>query len=72
MIFTRPNQRYQQQFTWMGETATRLESDLDRDLDSCRSITLRGMDLILPRVQVPSSNPAPSDPALGEPPVWIP
>lgn len=45
----------QQQLTCMGDTATRLESDLDRDLDSCRSNTLRGMDLILPRVQALSS-----------------
>lgn len=41
--------------TCMGDTAARLESDLDRDLDSCRSNTLRGMDLILPRVHALSS-----------------
>lgn len=37
----------------MGDTAAILESDLDSDLDSCRSSTLRGMERILPRVQVP-------------------
>ncbi|KAK0144409.1 hypothetical protein N1851_017229 [Merluccius polli] len=36
-----------------GDTATRLESD--RDLDSWRSSVLRGIDLILPRVQARSS-----------------
>lgn len=60
----------QQLLTCMGDTATRLESDLDRDLESCRSNTLRGIDLILPRVQALSSYPAPVEPPLGTPPVW--
>lgn len=52
----------------MGDTATRLESDLDRDLESWRSSTLRGMDLILPRVQALSSYPAPVCDPLATPP----
>ncbi|TNN33269.1 hypothetical protein EYF80_056569 [Liparis tanakae] len=49
----------------MGDTAARLESDLDRDLVSCGSGAPRGTDLILPRVQALSS-------PLGATPVWSP
>ena len=51
----------------MGDTATRLESDLDSDLESFRSSTLRGMDFILPRVKALSSYPDAGVPSLGPP-----
>lgn len=56
----------------MGDTATRLESDLEIDLDDCKSNTLRGIDLILPRVQALSSKPGPDEPSLDSPSVWTP
>lgn len=58
--------------TCMGDTATRFESDLDKDFDSCRSNTLRGTDLILPRVHALSSYPAPGKLSLDPPPVRFP